>query len=190
MNPNPQRNPSLFPQIIIDIADSYFDESLLNRDVPTMDVFYSKFSDGLRTAILTPKYYRYSGNPAKEKGYSVGQKYLQEHPEKINDIVSAYGLKPVETNGIWVEAFERSCFRPDDIVVSTLKSSRQMDEWWLENMSDFEPDASKFKNDFEGLTGMYVHVRGFLSQEGEYGHLGAYTYLFYATFIEPIQKRA
>ena len=186
MVPKPKRKPKLIPQIIIDIADTYFDESLLNKDVPTKNDYYHRFSDGLWTALVTPKYYRYSGNPAREKGYAVGQKYLQEYPENISEIVSAYGWKPVETKGVWVREFEISGFLPDGIVVSTLNAFRQAEPWWLDNMSDFDPDASKFNYNLERLKGLYVHVRGFLSQEGNYGHLGEYTHLFYASFIELI----
>jgi hypothetical protein len=159
------------PPVVLSIADSYFSENLLTRKMATKNDFYTHFSSGFFLGLLKPS----CGFPfgTQQQGFMAGQKYRQEQPEKLDEIMQEYGYRGIETNGVWFLGFERSNFYPSEIETDD-------EGWWLWNLCRFQPDVTPDELEDKGVR---LHVRGFLSPPGGYGHLGSCSYQFYALAI-------
>jgi hypothetical protein len=77
--------------------------------------------------------------------------------------------------GYVVLGFETSAFQP----------CGDAEQWWLSGDTDVMGELENAFADLGGTAGarLYVEVRGVLSREGSYGHLGAYPREFHVTEV-------
>jgi hypothetical protein len=118
-----------------------------------------------------------STSDATMRGFEAGQAYRREHPENLKQIFEGYGYTTIEADGWWKAGFEVSDFRS--------KKSPQ-ESWWLTVIAN-EGDAQKVRVEAR-QEGVQVHVSGYLSPPGYYGHLGQSRRELFATSVTPEKK--
>ena len=99
--------------------------------------------------------------------YTEGQAYGRAHPDERAAIFADFGYVPVATTGVWRLGFETMAFRPDD-----------SDEhgWWMRPFGEVSwtdlglvpPDRKNGAHNFR------VHIEGYVSPVGQYGHMGGF----------------
>lgn len=99
--------------------------------------------------------------------------YKADHPDEADAIMSAYGYRRVEVEGVWRRASEESTFVPN---------GQPSEAWWLKGFQEFDPYElhSPFEREVAVDNGPFkrvvaVRIVGYLSPLGSYGHLGAST---------------
>ena len=112
----------------------------------------------------------WTNDALRREAYQQGQAYWRTHPEAAqrDAIFTGYGYTRVEEDGELVKGFE----------ISSFQSSVQVGPCWL----DYAGTAS---SKLQGA----VHVAGYLSPPGQYGHLGMYHYELLAYSIVPAEKK-
>jgi hypothetical protein len=93
--------------------------------------------------------------------------------------LTACGGRSELRQGYVVFGFETSAFQP----------CGDAEQWWLTGDTDVMGELDRALLAVDETTGarLYVEVRGVLSREGNYGHLGAYPREFHVT--EVVQAR-
>jgi hypothetical protein len=127
---------------------------------PTVAASYAReFLDG----FLAPDGSRSGGPALSLDAYHAGQAYRNAHPQALNAILTGYGYVRVNKLGRWTDGFEVSLFEPEDA----------RGGWWvgyLRRQPDRPPPGR-------------VRMDGYLSPEGEYGHLGMFRHQVLAISI-------
>jgi hypothetical protein len=112
------------------------------------------------------------GTEAGRRGFLAGQQYRRASPQKIEETMEGFGYTETEADGVWKVSFERSGFFPD----------RQPNQtWWLSYFGDTQSDIPKHTKIPE--KGVPIRVRGYLSPDGRFGHLGGYDHEIFAASI-------
>ncbi|MES2149035.1 MAG: hypothetical protein V4508_04490 [Pseudomonadota bacterium] len=93
------------------------------------------------------------------------QFYWRDHPDARDAIFSDYGYAPVESDGVWSRGFEVSSFVPEN--GSAVKWS--LTSFGGVRWRDLGPDHIDAPSH-----GARVHIIGYISPQGSYGHLGGY----------------
>lgn len=91
------------------------------------------------------------------------ERYRAEHPNDVDAIMSGYGFRRVNVQGVWSRGVERSEFVPN---------GQPSGAWWLEGFQEFAPADPPNRRPFSADAD--VRIVGYLSPEGNYGHLGAW----------------
>ncbi|RFP10770.1 MULTISPECIES: hypothetical protein [unclassified Duganella] len=97
--------------------------------------------------------------------YTQGQSYWREHANERDQIFSGYGYQAVEADGVWSRGFEKSSFVP---------VNSQPGKWWMTSFGGVKW-TELGTNHADAPSGQaQVHIVGYLSPRGGYGHLGMY----------------
>lgn len=171
------------PAAVTKLAEAYVkslgkSENTVDRDAEAKRDFVRTFLTGFtspKTSIGNP-------NDASAKGLEAGHVYRQEHPEKLKEILEGYGYVATEADGVWKFGFEVSDFRSN----KTPKES-----WWVTvigNEGEARAGAERVHVE-RSDDGVQVHVSGFLSPAGHYGHFGVGAREFFATSITPMKAK-
>jgi len=115
------------------------------------------------------------GTEAGRRGFLAGQEYRRANPAKTKETMEGFGYTTVEVAGVWTVSFEHSGFCPD---------TQPKQTWWLSYFGDTQSDLPKGEKIPD--SGAHIHVRGYLSPSGQYGHLGSYNHEFFATSISRV----
>lgn len=98
--------------------------------------------------------------------YTRGQSYWRDHPDERDAILAGYGYLRVDMDGIWSRGYEKSSFVPTDLESQT---------WWLSSFGGARWEdllrSGKMERNFGAAQ---VHITGYVSPDGAFGHLGAY----------------
>jgi hypothetical protein len=166
------------PQVSIQRADAYFDSLPFAQRTPHRNKVRAEFSRGFFSGFTNPAGEIVGGeHDARWHGFKSGQDYRRSNPESLKEIMEAFGYTAIEADGIWTVGFEHSGFRP--------RGQTTDGTWWLLGFGSTQGASRK---DFEiSDGGVAVHVVGFRSPIGSYGHLGSYNYQFYYTKIGRIE---
>lgn len=101
--------------------------------------------------------------------YTQGQRYWRDHPSARATIMAGYGYRAIERDGVWSRGFEKSVFQPTQVDLDVDAGA-----WWLESFGG----VAWREVGLVAPNSMYerprVHIAGYLSPKGHYGHLGAY----------------
>lgn len=114
-------------------------------------------------------------------GWSAGQAYRRANPESVAQVMRAYGYREFEGTGAWTVGFEAGGFKPDAVG----ESSREC--WYLASIRSAELDeqvARIVPRDVRlpNVT-LRVRVKGYLSERGQFGHLGVCQRQVYAVSV-------
>ena len=162
------------PKEAIRQADAYFDSLPYAQRTPHRDKVRVDFLRGFFSGFVSPNG-RIEGGTHNEywHGFQAGQAYRRTNPAKLTETMEGFGYVATEAEGRWTVGFEHSGFRPLG------RYSGQ--HWWLSGLND---TAFEFTKDGKiPDDGISLHLIGFLSPKGQYGHLGGYDNEFYATKI-------
>jgi hypothetical protein len=108
-------------------------------------------------------------------GWSAGQAYRRANPESVPQIMRAYGYREFEGAGTWTVGFEAGGFQPDSAGEVSGASSRRAC-WYLafirsanlnEQLGQIVPRDTRSRN-----VALRVRVNGYVSELGQFGHLG------------------
>ncbi|HEV7402052.1 MAG TPA: hypothetical protein VGO11_03965 [Chthoniobacteraceae bacterium] len=115
-------------------------------------------------------------NEAQASGLKAGHDYRRKHDNKMKEILEGYGYVATAVDGFWKFGFEISDFKP----VKNPKES-----WWISVIGEEGPALAGAERVHIQTSdaGVQVHVIGFLSPKGRYGHFGGGEREFFATSI-------
>lgn len=122
-------------------------------------------------------------NDAQARGLEAGRKYRRENDAKVKEILVGYGYAPIETDGFWRSGFEVSDFKP-------VKNPKE--NWWVTVLAEEGPtkaDAAPRVQVERKVDGLQVHIVGFLSPEGHYGHFGVGVRELIATSVTAAKRK-
>jgi hypothetical protein len=162
------------PPAILKLADAYLESLPLERRPKDQQRARARFVRAFFLGITIPASSPGSSDDEYSRGFKTGQEYRRANPDKIKETFESFGNVVTEAEGVWTTGFEHSGFEPRG-------PNSNHENWWLWTTPDtvYEPPEGRR---FFGR-GATVHVTGFLSPKGTYGHLGAYDRDFYATRI-------
>jgi hypothetical protein len=100
----------------------------------------------------------------RRDAYNHGQSWWRDHPLERDAMFAAYGYRVVKQDGIWSRGFERSAFQPD---------GGDAESWWMDSFGGVTWQSVGLAPPMSNPA-MHVHIVGYLSPKGHYGHLGGY----------------
>jgi hypothetical protein len=96
------------------------------------------------------------------------------HPESVDSVMKGYGYSYVEVTGKYQVGFENSYFALatplNDRPATEPKADTRPSPWWLSVFGSVDSNNSEIKSRFGPCDNL--HVKGYLSPKGRYGHLG------------------
>ena len=164
---------------IIKLADEAIsadgDEAIGNRE-QSRSLFAHAFLHGYSTPESTiPVNAGLYSSRMSGRGWSAGQTYRLAHPESISQIMREYGYNDFEGAGSWTFGFEAGGFQPDD-AGEGFRLSPPRACWYLAFIHSADLDAQLGRifppNTFLRGGTVRVHVEGYVSPPGGFGHLG------------------
>jgi len=143
-------------------------------------LFVAEFARGFLQGFTSPKSELWSAmHGGFWHGHHVGQTYFAEHPESVDSVMSGFGYEKIEAYGKWDVGFEVCTFIPDDGSHDGL--------WSLSSFGAEWPKGTEVRPGEYVIHSMRLHVAGYLSPPGRYGHLGYCPREIFATTIEEIR---
>jgi hypothetical protein len=107
----------------------------------------------------------FTASDIRSEAYKTGQAYWNAHPSERAAIFAGFGYQAVEREGIWSRGFEMSAFQPDDAEKAA---------WWMTTLGGVAWQDVGLVQSGPTARQMRVHIVGYVSPAGRYGHLGAY----------------
>jgi hypothetical protein len=151
------------PPIAQNLADKFYDSLPFEKRTPHRDKIRVNFIRWFFNGFKNPNGSMTGGELGEENGFVAGQQYRRDHEAELGSTMTAFGYEPIQVRGLWTVSFEHSGFVPEN---------RNGEKWWLEGIVSGGFDLPK---DYEIPSGgVNVLVDGFLSSEGQFGHLGMY----------------
>ncbi|MDX8122115.1 hypothetical protein SKZ59_10045 [Janthinobacterium sp. GMG2] len=154
------------PDIVLEYAHAFAQTQAADEQASTPPADYAQwFFEGLTHpsgGIVTQ-------SAAMRDAYVNGQRYWRDHPSERTNIMAGYGYRAIERDGVWSRGFEKSVFQPAHADLDSDAGA-----WWFNSFGSVAwrdvglvaPNSSYEKP--------RVHIAGYLSPKGHYGHLGAY----------------
>lgn len=105
----------------------------------------------------------YTRSDLVRDAYTKGQIYWRDHPSERDKVFAGYGYSAIEQEGVLSRGFEKSDFKPNDLSTGP---------WWTTPLGDVAWRDVGIKP--MSLSPMRLRIVGYLSPEGQFGHLGAY----------------
>jgi len=162
------------PKEIVQQADAYYDSLPKPQRSVSRDEVRLHYLEGFFMGYTSPMSKLMGGNDAVyRRGFQAGQKFWRSHPDKIKETMEAFGYRFTKVNGAWIVGFEWSDFRPRSLFPSK--------KWWLSNLT--ASDFGRISRLAGTAGGISIHVSGYLSPKGSYGHMGDYAHELFVTEI-------
>lgn len=149
------------PAVVAAQADAWIREQGKSGSSGTLrERFAEDFLSGFMAGSLYPN---------APDGYAAGVAWRTAHPDSVRDVMLGYGFEAVACDGDYLAGFEVSAFAP---------AGNAAENWWVEAT----PALPETHREASALaTSRSVHVVGFLSPVGSYGHLSQYPRRLFAT---------
>lgn len=151
------------PHVVVQSADDFAHRSM-GRQLPPREVMLGEYSKNFFSGFTHPWGGVITKSALIQDAYTRGQAYWHEHPEDRGNIFAAYGYTAVERDGVWSRGFEKSTFEPVGATRAT---------WWMSSFGG-RPWSEAGLDPGLGRGRVPVHIEGYLSPNGRYGHLGTY----------------
>lgn len=107
-------------------------------------------------------------------GWIAGQAYRIAHPGSLADIMHEYGFSEFTGTGSWTIGFEAGTFQSDTVRISSGDWPQSC--WYLETIRSEELDAQLAEiippEEILEYRTLRVRVGGYVSELGQFGHLG------------------
>ena len=160
--------------------------AICNRELSRSD-FARAFLHGYSTPGSTiPVNATLCSSRMNRRGWDAGQAYRTAHPDSVEQIMREYGYKEFEGVGAWTVGFEAGGFQPDGVAEVAGPSSPKPC-WYIAFIHGADLDAQLVQivppeARLRGGT-LRVHVKGYLSQLGDFGHFGVCQRQLYAVSV-------
>ncbi|MGB9110262.1 MAG: hypothetical protein WCC39_16370 [Telluria sp.] len=153
------------PAVVIQYADAYTQSQPAQAQLPAGQMRDS-YAQAFFRGYTHPSGGVFNQSALIQDAYTRGQAYWRDHPDERAKIFSEYGYLPVEHEGVWSSGFEISVFKP---------SGAEGEQWWMSPFGDGPwSDAGLDRRAGNGTT--RIRIVGYLSPQGHYGHLGAFSH--------------
>lgn len=161
-----QANAAEIPDVVVQYATSFTQVQLKDGTTSLNQTMLDQYARNFFMGFTHPSPDRgvYTKSAAVRDAYTHGQTYWREHPDARAKIFAGYGYTKVDVEGAWSQGFEKSSFEP---------SNSAGGKWWMKPLGD-GPWSGVGLGQSAQNGGYHVHILGYLSPEGHYGHLGAY----------------
>jgi hypothetical protein len=160
-------------------------EAVRSREY-SRSVFASAFLHGYSNPDSTiPVNAALSSSRMNGAGWNAGQVYRRAHPESVPQIMQEYGYTEFEGTGDWTVGFEAGLFKPDRGEPSTPSSPHWCWSLGFIHSADLDAQLARIVPRDVWLRGatLRVHVEGYISELGRFGHLGACQRQVYAVGV-------
>ena len=159
------------PDIVLEYAGAFAQTQAADKQPPaTPPADYAQwFFQGLTHpagAIVTQ-------SALMRDAYTKGQEYWRDHPSQRTQIMAGYGYRAIERDGVWSRGFEKSVFQPSQ---ANLDVDVDAGPWWLDSFGGVAWREVGLVAPHSTYEQPRVHIAGYLSPKGHYGHLGAYAH--------------
>jgi hypothetical protein len=177
---NPFEPKAVAPAAVVKLAEAYMKSA--SKPAATPADAKRDFERTFLIGFTQPNVSIGNPNEAETHGLEAGHAYRREHPDKLKEILEGYGYVATEADGFWKAGFEVSDFKP---------KKNPKETWWITVIG--EEGAAKAGAERvhveSNIDGQQVHVIGFLSPEGHYGHFGVGQRELFATSITAAKAR-
>ncbi|MGK5004834.1 hypothetical protein [Janthinobacterium sp. LB2P70] len=154
------------PDIVLEYAHAFAQTQTTDKQLPTPPADYAQwFFEGL----IHPSGGIVTQSAAMRDAYTNGQRYWRDHPSERANIMASYGYCAIERDGVWSRGFEKSVFQP---VHAELDDDAGA--WWFNSFGGVAWRDIGLVAPNSSCQQPRVHIVGYLSPKGHYGHLGAY----------------
>lgn len=149
-----------------ELAADYYKTLPANTERQSENVVRGAFCEGFLEGFISPG--SWISEPTEHDvhwhGFTAGQNYRRSHEDKLREVMEQFGYTVWEGDGTYeIRGFEMSLFwRRGVRIVDDYES----DCWWIDPLVSDLPDV------LGGNRMAEIHIVGFLSPEGRYGHLG------------------
>ena len=151
------------PDLVVRAAQSFAqlhpDEKRPAADVVQLEEYGRWFFQG----FTHPSGQIFTQSDLMRDAYVKGQTYWREHPLEREAVFAGYGYAPVDVQGVWTWGFEKSAFQAPNSGGAS---------WWMDTLGGV--GWRQVGLDDPRTPTMQVHLAGYLSPKGHYGHMGAY----------------
>jgi hypothetical protein len=151
------------PKVTLEFFKSFAESQTEERKLPADVVQSTQYAQWFFQGFTHPAGGIFTKSVLMQDAYTKGQVYWRDHPSQRNEIFASYGYLAIEQDGVFSRGFEKNDFQPNDSSTSL---------WWITTLGDvawhdvgFEPLGSAPSR---------LHIVGYLSPKGRFGHLGAY----------------
>ena len=151
------------PDVALEFFNSFVESQTQEKKPPADDVKSSQYAQWFFQGFTNPTGGIYTESSLMRDAYTKGQIYWRDHPSQRDDIFKAYGYSAIEQDGVFSQGFEKSDFQPNGASAS---------RWWMTAVGDVAWRDIGFEPRRTGPS--RLHIVGYLSPKGQFGHLGAY----------------
>lgn len=159
-------NAANIPDIVLEYAHAFAQTQTTDKRASTPPADYAQwFFQGL----IHPSGGIVTQSAAMRDAYMKGQRYWRDHPSERANIMASYGYRAIERDGVWSRGFEKSVFQPAHADLDLDAGA-----WWLNSFGGVAWRDVGLVAPNSSHQQPRVHIVGYLSPKGHYGHLGAY----------------
>jgi hypothetical protein len=120
------------------------------------------------------------------KGWDAGKAYRRAHPDSVAQIMHEYGYKEFEGTGAWTYGFEAGGFQPDGVAEASASSQYWCWDLGFVRNADLDEQLGRIvrrDRDLAQNVTVRVHVKGYVSAPGSFGHMDLCQRQLYAVSI-------
>ncbi|KHK57768.1 hypothetical protein PI87_04815 [Ralstonia sp. A12] len=155
------------PDVVLQYADAFAQSQTKAERLSSGLSLREAYSVWFFQGFTHPSGGIYTDSDLMKDAYTHGQTYWRDYPSERDALLAAYGYDAVELEGVWSQGFEKSAFWPTDAEAGE-------GEWWITPFGRRTWRDVGLDNVQRSNKPVRVRIAGYLSQNGHYGHLGAY----------------
>jgi len=152
------------PDVVLRQADAFAQTHPDMEPLPPGKTFREEYARHFLNGFLHQSNDDASKSAMVRDAFEHGLLYWVDHPAERGVILTGFGFVAIDEDGIWWRNFEHSAFTP---------SNAEGEHWSMRTL-----DGSVWREEDMGLNTRSgqdrVHIKGYLSPKGHYGHLGGY----------------
>jgi len=165
------------PNIVLEFFNSFAESQKEENDPSVADAQSIQYAHWFFQGFTHPSGGIFTKSSLMRDAYTKGQVYWRDHPSRRDYIFAGYGYLAIEQDGIFSRGFEKSDFQSDGLRVNL---------WWMTSLGDVAWRDIGVEPLRTGPS--HLHIVGYLSPKGQFGHLGAYereVLVTSAVFLKP-----
>ncbi|WP_429237344.1 hypothetical protein [Janthinobacterium lividum] len=159
------------PEIVLEYAHAFSQTQAADKQLPAPPAPPAEYAQWFFQGLIHPAGGIVTQSAVMRDAYTNGQRYWRDHPSERASIMAGYGYLAIERDGVWSRGFEKSVFQPAHI---DLNLGADAGAWWQDSFGGVAWRDVGLVAPNSLYEQPRVHIVGYLSPKGHYGHLGAY----------------
>jgi len=153
------------PDVVLQDADEYAKSLTEAPKLPAGHTVRDEYAIWFFQGLIHPSGGIQTKSELMRDAYTHGQSWWRDHPSEHDAIFAEYGYRVIKQDGVWSRGFEKSAFQPD---------GGDPESWWMDSFGGVAWQSIGLAPPVSILVQPRVHIIGYLSPKGHYGHLGGY----------------